>query len=295
MSESVGDKELYCLIGDPVSHSLSPFIMNRAFQRAGVEALYVPMPVAQEKLAGAIAAVRAKPIRGVNVTYPHKAAVLPLVDSTSTAVDVIGAANTLHLVDERLGAHNTDAIGTVRALESIGGVDVAGQRAFIFGAGGAGRAAAFGLMEAGAAQVSFGVRNAERTEPSLAALRAYFEGKVMGVVESGDTEATAEAIERADIIVNATPLGMGGTGSTPLADESWIGTPHCCFDFVYHPRTTPFLEAAERQGANTIEGLALLVAQAQASFEIWTGNDFSLTDMFEAVLTELTQKESEAD
>lgn len=275
-------EKLFCLVGDPVAHSLSPFIMNSALEAAGIKGKYVAMRVPIGQLPGAIAAVRAKAMSGVNITYPHKEDVLDLVDEMTDAVEVIGATNTLVLDRSRLVAHNTDCVGAVRALESIGATAIKDKSAAIFGAGGAARAAAFGLLDAGAVKVTFLVRDPRKRADGFVRLRERFGVDRVAADKHGGDAARA-VVNAADIVINATPLGMGGTDSTPLPDDSWAQSAQCFFEFVYHPRSTPFLRTAERAGARTIEGLALLVGQAQAGFELWTGHSFPLTDMFDAV------------
>jgi len=293
MSRKTSPKELYCLLGHPVAHSLSPFIMNRAFAAEGIDAAYIPMDVPPGQLPGAIAALRARPIHGANVTYPHKTAVLSLIDEASPATRVIGAANTLALAEEKLLAHNTDAVGTVRALESIGGIDVAGQHVAILGAGGAARAAAYGLLEAGAARVCLMVRDSGSERPQVAELSRAFEPGAVSVVAMTDPAVVKRTVADATIIINATPVGMADGEQGALLDGHSLGPEHCCFEFVYHPLMTKFLSDADERGALVVNGLALLVAQAQASFELWTGHSFSLGDMFDAVSSELKRTESD--
>jgi shikimate dehydrogenase len=212
------------------------------------------------------------------VTYPLKTAVLARVDSASDAAAAIGAVNTLDLRDGRAMGHNTDARGAARALQVLGGVSPAGRTVLVIGGGGAARAAAYGLLEAGAERIVFAVRDTARVAPPVGRLRIAFPKSGIDIRTMNDMRA-----EEFDIVVNATPVGMNDAGVEQLVDEASVTPSQCYFDFVYHPRRTPFLDTARRLGARTVDGLALLVAQAEEAFHIWTGFHFSLPDMYEAV------------
>jgi shikimate dehydrogenase len=277
------------LIGDPVEHSLSPFIMNRAFAAHGLDASYLTLTVTKDRVVDSIRHLQASGFLGANVTYPLKEAVVKLVDRTTRAVEVIQASNTLQFAGGEILADNTDALGTAHALETLGGRSPRGGRVFIFGAGGGGRAAAYGLLSAGVEAVTFGVRDGARTQEPIDRLRRAFPRTR---VDWYDIRRLADghktAFDQVDIIINATTVGMSGSGATTLvADDSMIRHRHLCFEFVYHPRATPFIKAADRRGAQTLDGLALLVAQAQAGFYWWTGKKFSLPDMYDAVAVQL--------
>jgi shikimate dehydrogenase len=271
------DPQNYCVIGSPIGHSLSPYIMSKAFADAGVDATYRAVDVRRARLATAIDELMRHGLTGANVTFPLKEAVLSHVTRRSPATEIIGAANTLIFTPDGIEAHNTDAPGTARALQVLGGVSPADRSVLIFGAGGAARAAAYGLLDAGAARVTFGVRNPDKAAVVLVPLRAIFDSERIAVVGIDRTDAHDH-----DIVINATPLGMAGvTGGLPVLGR--ISPSQCCFDFVYNPRNTKFLRAARTGGARTVDGLALLVAQAEESFHLWTGRRFSLTDMYAAV------------
>jgi len=288
-------KKYYCIIGDPVDHSLSPFIMNRAFGESGWNAEYTKVRVTEQGLPDAVDELRNRGFSGANITYPHKESVLTFAGRTTHEVEVIGASNTLMLSEEGIAAYNTDAIGTVRALTLLENIQLAGKRVFIFGAGGAARAAAYGLMDAGVQSVAMGVRNEAKALAPIARLRAAFINQRIDIhtvpIDGADAR---EALTEADIIINATPVGMGNA-EAPLIiqDPSWISEGDVVFDFVYYPRKTVLLENARKHGATAIEGVALLVAQAQASFRIWAGTDFSLPTMLSAVTKHLNEHEGE--
>ncbi|MCZ6767446.1 MAG: shikimate dehydrogenase [bacterium] len=286
-------KKYYCIMGDPVDHSLSPFIMNRAFSESGWNGEYTKVHVTERGLPDAVDELRNRGFSGANITYPHKESVLSFAGRTTHEVEVIGASNTLTLSEEGITAYNTDAVGTVRALTLLSGFQPADKRAFIFGAGGAARAAAYGLMDSGVKSVTMGVRNEAKAMEPVSRLRSAFIDKRIDIhtvpIDGADAR---EALAEAEVIINATPVGMSGTKVPRLIqDPSWISKSHVVFDFVYHPRNTTLLENARERGATTLEGVALLVAQAQASFRIWAGTDFSLPGMFSAVTAHLREQD----
>jgi shikimate dehydrogenase len=283
---------LYGLIGHPARHSLSPFIMNRALEEFGIEAEYVVFDASPDRFDEAARSLRAMGIAGVNVTFPFKERILRHADRVSPAVEAIGAANTLTVGPDGAEADNTDAEGVVAALGVIAGFGVEGKNATILGAGGSARAAAYGLLEAGAGRVVFAIREGSAHGPAVEKIRAMFgEGSVGVVAMAGDSRDFVRSIGDSQVLINATPLGMsepGGTGGavSPVlpVDESLLGEEHLCFDFVYHPRVTRFIEAATRRGARSLGGLALLVAQARSTFRIWTREEFALERMYEETL-----------
>jgi shikimate dehydrogenase len=252
--------------------------MNRAFAAHDIDAAYGALTVPADRVVAAVQGLGALGAGGANVTYPHKTSVLEAVDRVSPAVDIIGAANTLVLTNNDIEAHNTDALGTARALQVLGGVPVSDRHVRIFGAGGAARAAAYGLLDAGAAAVTFAVRDTSRATSFVRSLRRRFPGS-----EIDATPLHRGPGEAVDIVINATPVGMSGSDDASLLAGNTIEPAQCFFDFVYNPRDTGFLQAARRAGARTVDGLALLVAQAEESFRLWTGKRFSLPDMYEAV------------
>jgi shikimate dehydrogenase len=272
-----GRTRMYCLIGDPVEHSLSPFIMNRAFADQDLDCVYVAFRVSREDLPHAVTGLRAGGVLGANVTYPHKEAVLSFVDHLSERVKVLGAANTLCLAEDGLHAHNTDAPGIPLALQRLGNQSLKGRRTLIFGAGGAGRAAALGLLEAGAASVVFCEMFPARVEGPVERLAGAFPGREVSLLpmsaEASETRRTA--VEESEIVINATPV-VAGPAVNPLVEPLRIRPDQVCFELSYHPRVTPFLETARRRGAACLDGLCLLAAQAYESFRRWTGLEFDL-------------------
>jgi shikimate dehydrogenase len=254
--------------GWPVAHSRSPQMHNAALAAVGLDGWrYLRLPLPPELFAETVPALPAAGFRGVNVTIPHKHAALELADRASDAARAIGAANTLTFEDGAIEADNTDAPGLLAAL----GEPVAGRRALVLGAGGAGRAAAWALASAGA-DVAVWNRTPERAEALAADLGVR---AVPGSVP-------------ADIVVNCTSVGLHDPEATfkalPVeADEMGAGS--LVVDMVYRAGGTRLLEAARSRGARVVDGLEILVAQGAASFERWTGMEAPREAMREAATT----------
>ena len=268
-----GHTQLVGLIGWPVEHTLSPAMHNAAFAALGLNWRYLPLPVQPGQVEVAVKGLAALGFRGANVTVPHKQAVMPALNSIASDAKALGAANTL--VVERgedgkvnIGGHNTDAQGFVGALRH-GGFDPKGKTAVIMGAGGGARAVVYGLLEAGAQEILM-----FDLEPSRAqALASDLSGvgtKLRALPLT--TEALVESTRAADLLVNATPMGMW-----PRVDGSiWpdgvpIPAHLAVFDLVYNPLETRLLQQARKAGAHTIGGLGMLVGQGALAFEMWTG------------------------
>jgi shikimate dehydrogenase len=241
--------------GWPVAHSRSPQMHNAALAAAGLDDWrYLRLPLPPELFAETVRALPAAGFRGVNVTIPHKHAALALADRASDAARAIGAANTLTFEDGAIAADNTDAPGLLAALP----FSPAGRTALVLGAGGAGRAATWALMSAGAADVAIWNRSPERARALADDLGAR----------------AVDAPGAADIVVNCTSVGLHDPDATfkalPLhADELSAGS--LVVDMVYRAGGTRLLEAARTRGARVVDGLEILVAQGAASFERWTG------------------------
>ncbi len=263
------------LLGHPLGHSVSPAMHNAAFRAVGLDWRYELLETPREKLPEVIAHLRADDCVGANVTIPHKEAVTALLDDVTDTARTIGAVNAIVKRDGKLIGENTDGYGFFQSLCDAQ-VDPHGARVVILGAGGAARTAAFALGEAGVASICILNRTPSRGDALADSLRAHFPQLVLGV-------DAIDNVKHADIIVNATSVGM-----SPRADESPM--PHgvdfprgaLVFDLVYRPMRTQFLREAERAGARTIGGLAMLAHQGAAAFELWTGREAPIEVMFEA-------------
>jgi shikimate dehydrogenase len=268
-----GHTRVAAVIGDPVRHSRSPAILNAAFSAAGLDWVYVAFEVPAGGAVGALDAMRALDLGGMSVTMPHKEAAAAAVDRLTDDAAALGAVNCVTpLGGGLLEGDNTDGPGFVDALRLDLGFDPAGRRCVVVGAGGAARAVVVGLGRAGAAEVAVVNRTASRGE--AAAALAGPAGRLV----------PAEAVDGAELIVNATPLGMTDGAELPV-DPARLGPGQLVVDLVYHPPTTPLLAAAASRGAATANGLGMLVHQAAHAFRRWTGEAPPLDVMRAAATT----------
>ncbi len=283
-----GSTRLLGVIGHPISHSLSPRMHNAAFSAGSsagnlkdrpMEYIYVPLEVSSEELPAAVAGLRAANFVGFNVTMPHKAAILPLLDELDETSRVAGAVNTVDLQSERARGFNTDGSGFVEACGEAG-ADVAGRRALILGAGGAAAAIAFALWKAGVSSLAIVNRTPGRAEDLRRRLLETGAGMEVRVYQQKDL---AEAAEKAEILVNSTYLGMREQDPLPLPDPV-IGGGRVICDAVYRAGTeTPLIKLARERGALTVPGGRMLLYQGVAAQRIWTGREPDIRAMSAAI------------
>jgi len=242
---------------------------NAAFAAAGLNWCYVAFPVGRARLGDALRGLIALGAAGANVTVPHKEASLAYLDDTSDEARAIGAVNTVRVEDERLVGYNTDGAGLLDALRIEAGVVVEGARAVVIGAGGAARAAAFALADAGAASVVIANRNWDRAASCAADVRRALPRRAVEAVPL-DGAATAR-MRDATLLVQATTVGSGAErAQTPVAPDA-LHPGLFVMDMVYEPRETVLLREARARGCRTLEGRSMLVHQGARAFELWTG------------------------
>lgn len=255
------------LIGWPLDHTLSPAMHNAAYESLGLDWVYLPLPIREgQDLVRVTAALRALPCVGFNVTMPYKRVMLNVCDEVATAAQLAGAVNTVHVVDGRLIGYNTDGRGLMESLKEEAAIDPVGKRAVILGAGGAAGAALVGMVLERTADVTIAARRTDVAEDMIDNLAGRLRDTVVRAVEIGD--AAREAVEAADLIVNATPLGMKPDDPLPVPRE-WLQPGQIVADMVYRPAVTALMEAAVARGATAVGGLGMLVAQGAIAIEIW--------------------------
>jgi shikimate dehydrogenase len=265
------------VLGWPLAHTLSPVIHGAAFRAVGLDWHYLAWPVAPQDLPAAIAGLRALGALGANVTMPHKEAVLAWLDDVSGDASDLGAVNTIQRIGDLLVGHNTDVDGFREFVAGDAGVVVEGRNAVVLGAGGAARAVTRALDELGAARIALCARRPGKARDLVRVARR-------AAAEIVAWDAVDQEVTRADVIVNATPLGAGGEDPAPHA---LLRAGQAVVDLVYAPPVTPLIARARAAGAEAWGGLGMLVQQGAASFRIWTGMDPPIETMSAAAVRAL--------
>ncbi len=267
------------IIGQRLAHSISPAFQNAAFRALGIDTTYEPWETEPERLAEVVESLRRPDALGANVTVPYKETVVPLVDALHDDAAATGAVNTIVRRDGRLDGYNTDVAGFARALEGMPGGGRP-QHAVVIGAGGAARAIVLALARSGARDIAVLNRTVER---AIALCEQLAEAASVPLMPL-PLDAAARAVRSADIVVNATSVGMAygpDEGRSPLPAELLRPGLLVC-DLVANPLETPLLKAATAAGARTLGGLPMLVEQGAASFSLWTGRAAPLDVMRDA-------------
>ena len=269
------------IIGYPIGHSISPRFQQAALDHCGIDAEYRAYPVAPEDVGRFVAGLRQPGILGINVTVPHKEAVIPFLDEIDDWATEAGAVNTIVNRQGRLTGHNTDGYGFLRALQQGGSFQPRGRRTLILGAGGAARGVVLALAREGVGYLTIANRTPDRAE-SLAQL-ARGRGIAAQAIPLSGADLT-ESAASAELIVNCTTIGMThgpGAADSPLPRQA-IPPTALVYDLVYNPLETRLLREAAQIGAATLGGIQMLVYQGAASFELWHEQPAPVAVMLEA-------------
>lgn len=277
------------LFGWPVGHSISPEIHNAAFAAAGLDWNYRSYPVRPGELPSAFRSFSARGGRGLNITIPHKVAVIELLDRLEDRARLIGAVNTVLFRNGSASGFNTDGPGFIRAVEEEWGFSFSGKSVVLFGAGGAGRAVAVSAVLEGA-RVAIADLDRERAE----GLSGWINRKIRpaAAVFAADTASGEKVIAAADLAVDATPLGLDPS-DPPAFDPGLLSPAASVVDLVYNPPETSLLKAARLRGLKTLGGLGMLVHQAALSWTIWTGRPAPLEAIRLAALRAMAARKEE--
>ena len=277
-----GKTKILGVIGAPIAHSLSPIIQNAALHEAGLDYVYTAFPVRRDALASAVCGLRDAGVTGFNVTIPFKTEIMPLLDALSEDAQRIRAVNTVVIAsDGTMTGHNTDVTGFMAGFAARG-IGLAGKRTVLIGAGGAARAALWGLLRSGVSSVCIGVRNLAKGK----ALCTDFAADGTLAVYCFDDPHFRDVLCTADIVVQTTPIGMSPqTDAMPPVDPAAISPSAAVYDLIYTPAETAFLRAAAAHGCTTINGETMLVMQGAEAFSLWTGVRPN-TDLMQRVLRE---------
>lgn len=274
---------MYGVYGDPIKHSRSPLMLNRAFQEAGLNAVYAAFHIKPGKLEQAVAGIRGMDFGGVNVTIPHKVELMSYLDEIDETARFAGAANTVVNRDGTLVGYNTDGIGYVRSLKEETGVDLRGKRILLLGAGGAARGVGYGLAKEGAGLLAVANRTVSKANELAELLSPLCD--VRGY--SMDELAAVGRMKQFDIVINTTSVGMSpGVDELPI-DPELLHSELLVSDLIYNPLETRLLREAKLRGARTHGGLGMFIYQGAYAFEYWTGLPAPVSAMREVVVRSL--------
>lgn len=284
--EGASKTRLCAVIGDPIEHSLSPAMHNAAFKALDLNYTYIAIRVEKQKLREALGWLRNVGIHGLSVTMPHKIDIMKYLDQIDRLAEDIDAVNTVHNKNGKLLGYNTDGIGALKALkEKV--PTLRGKKVVMLGAGGAARAIAFTLASEDV-ELTILNRTGNKAVQLANSLKKRFRGTVSG--EKLEKKTLQTALPNADILINATEVGMSPNTNETLVTRDLMKPGLAVFDAVYIPLETKLLQEAAAAGAITVNGAKMLVYQGAEAFKIWTGRDAPTEVMWNAVLDELRRR-----
>jgi shikimate dehydrogenase len=263
-----GHTKPFAVLGHPIGHTLSPAMHNAAMAALKMDTIYLAFDVHPEYLMDALAAMNHLGFGGANLTVPLKEAACNKLRKLDESAQLLGAVNTVKFAPDGITGYNTDSKGFLKAIEEAFGESIAGKSVFVLGTGGAGRAVALACAGAGATSISLSDADSDRCRKLAAEIETQFLIETVNVASSA--KGQAQAARDADLIVQATPVGMKSNEPSLLGPEAfrkgqWV------FDLIYMYPETAFMKAAEKGGAQASNGLGMLLHQGAMAFEIWTG------------------------
>ena len=273
-----GYTRLAAVVANPIKHSISPFIHNSAFEATNTNGVYLAWEVDATELAETVANIRRYQMYGINLSMPYKEQVIPYLDQLSEEACLIGAVNTVVNREGTLIGYNTDGKGFFKSLPSF---KISKKRLVLLGAGGAAKAILAQAILDGVSQISVFVRSS-----SMEKTRSYLEkiqnatGFRVDLFALEDVQNLQDSITQADLLVNATSVGMDGS-SQPIPTSIVLPEKLLVADVIYQPFETPFLKWARNQGNQSINGLGMLLYQAAEAFELWTGKEMPTDQIWE--------------
>ena len=273
-----GYTRLAAVVANPIKHSISPFIHNSAFEATNTNGVYLAWEVDATELAETVANIRRYQMYGINLSMPYKEQVIPYLDQLSEEACLIGAVNTVVNREGTLIGYNTDGKGFFKSLPSF---KISGKKMVLLGAGGAAKAILAQAILDGVSQISVFVRSSsiEKTRPYLEKIQNAT-GFRVDLFALEDVQDLQDSITKADLLVNATSVGMDGF-SQPIPTSIVLPEKLLVADVIYQPFETPFLKWAKNQGNQSINGLGMLLYQAAEAFELWTGKEMPTDQIWE--------------
>ena len=275
-----GYTRLAAVVANPIKHSISPFIHNSAFEATNTNGVYLAWEVDATELAETVANIRRYQMFGINLSMPYKEQVIPYLDQLSEEACLIGAVNTVVNREGTLIGYNTDGKGFFKSLPSF---KISKKRLVLLGAGGAAKAILAQAILDGVSQISVFVRSSsmEKTRPYLEKIQNAT-GFRVDLFALEDVQDLQDSITQADLLVNATSVGMDGS-SQPIPTSIVLPEKLLVADVIYQPFETPFLKWAKEQGNQSINGLGMLLYQAAEAFELWTGKEMPTDQIWESL------------
>ena len=275
-----GYTRLAAVVANPIKHSISPFIHNSAFEATNTNGVYLAWEVDAAELAETVANIRRYQMYGINLSMPYKEQVIPYLDELSEEACLIGAVNTVVNREGTLIGYNTDGKGFFKSLPSF---KISKKRLVLLGAGGAAKAILAQAILDGVSQISVFVRSSsmEKTRPYLEKIQNAT-GFRVDLFALEDVQDLQDSITQADLLVNATSVGMDGS-SQPIPTSIVLPEKLLVADVIYQPFETPFLKWAKEQGNQSINGLGMLLYQAAEAFELWTGKEMPTDQIWESL------------
>ena len=275
-----GYTRLAAVVANPIKHSISPFIHNSAFEATNTNGVYLAWEVDATELAETVANIRRYQMYGINLSMPYKEQVIPYLDQLSAEACLIGAVNTVVNREGTLIGYNTDGKGFFKSLPSF---KISRKRLVLLGAGGAAKAILAQAILDGVSQISVFVRSSsmEKTRPYLEKIQNAT-GFRVDLFALEDVQDLQDSITQADLLVNATSVGMDGS-SQPIPTSIVLPEKLMVADVIYQPFETPFLKWARNQGNQSINGLGMLLYQAAEAFELWTGKEMPTDQIWESL------------
>ena len=275
-----GYTRLAAVVANPIKHSISPFIHNSAFEATNTNGVYLAWEVDATELAETVANIRRYQMYGINLSMPYKEQVIPYLDQLSEEACLIGAVNTVVNREGTLIGYNTDGKGFFKSLPSF---KISRKRVVLLGAGGAAKAILAQAILDGVSQISVFVRSSsmEKTRPYLEKIQNAT-GFRVDLFALEDIQELQDSITQADLLVNATSVGMDGF-SQPIPTSIVLPEKLLVADVIYQPFETPFLKWARNQGNHAVNGLGMLLYQAAEAFELWTGKEMPTDQIWESL------------
>ena len=277
------------VIGDPIEHSLSPAIQNAAFEQLKLDYVFLAFKVKAGEAENAMHGIRCLGIHGINVTMPHKNAVIAHLDKVDETTKFLGSVNTILNDNGKLCGFSTDGIGAVNALKE-NGVKLSGKKLVLLGAGGAAKAIASAFAKE-VREIILLNRTSEKAKELTEALSKRFGKKIAG--ERLTPKALQKHLEGTDVLINATSVGMHPQAGQSLVAPQWLKPSLTIMDIVYDPLETKLAKDAKAAGARVVSGVEMLIYQGAASFEVWTGYKAPIEVMRKAALSQLSMVGSE--